>query len=242
MFLCGLEVFMILTVGVLYLCCDNIQDNKEGEKDGAEFEALKCTWFHKITQYIAKIKGGLFKRIHSDTCCICYEDIKTEVQSSCGHIFCGSCILEFWFSKNKERIDCPLCRREINMLMINSSKVEALQDEKSTIAKNVKDFNKLFSHQPQNFEEVLSSVQSLAESYLTKFITKEKFFSLVKKFLPIFLGITLLIYIICPTVLMPQSTSMAFLLENVLLIGLCFLCATLKYSNSSKIEVEEDDE
>jgi len=126
--------------------------------------------------------------------------------------------------------------------MINSSKVEALQDEKSTIAKNVKDFNKLFSHQPQNFEEVLSSVQSLAESYLTKFITKEKFFSLVKKFLPIFLGITLLIYIICPTVLMPQSTSMAFLLENVLLIGLCFLCATLKYSNSSKIEVEEDDE
>jgi len=36
------------------------------------------------------------------------------------------------------------------MLMINSSKVEALQDEKSTIAKNVKDFNKLFSHQPQN--------------------------------------------------------------------------------------------
>lgn len=89
MFLFGLEIFIIVTVGALYVYCDNINHNKEETKCGAEPAKTKSIWLNKISHFIAKMKGDFCSRIHSDACCICCEEIKTEVQSSCGHIFCG---------------------------------------------------------------------------------------------------------------------------------------------------------
>jgi len=68
--------------------------------------------------------------------------------------FKGSCILKFWFSKSKEKLDCPLCRRDIKMLMINNSNPESIETIQSTnhhmITQNVEEYNKLFSEGPDN--------------------------------------------------------------------------------------------
>eukprot|EP01097_Dermamoeba_algensis_P005083 TRINITY_DN3243_c0_g1_i2.p1 TRINITY_DN3243_c0_g1~~TRINITY_DN3243_c0_g1_i2.p1 ORF type:complete len:206 (+),score=13.56 TRINITY_DN3243_c0_g1_i2:47-664(+) len=49
-------------------------------------------------------------------CPICLETFQACTETSCGHLFCGRCILE---SRNnqQEKIICPVCKRLVSMLI-----------------------------------------------------------------------------------------------------------------------------
>ena len=49
----------------------------------------------------------------NDSCCICLEEIKYEVQLLCSHSFCAQCIIIFSKQKyNFNNVKCPICRAE----------------------------------------------------------------------------------------------------------------------------------
>eukprot|EP01112_Ceratiomyxa_fruticulosa_P010563 TRINITY_DN2804_c0_g2_i1.p1 TRINITY_DN2804_c0_g2~~TRINITY_DN2804_c0_g2_i1.p1 ORF type:complete len:194 (-),score=14.06 TRINITY_DN2804_c0_g2_i1:31-612(-) len=53
-------------------------------------------------------------------CPICLEVCEDACTTSCGHLFCTKCILDFWESKGKtHRVKCPIDRREVAMIIPN---------------------------------------------------------------------------------------------------------------------------
>jgi hypothetical protein len=47
-------------------------------------------------------------------CCFCLAEPKVyRIAATCAHSFCADCILGYYKKNNFERIDCPLCRKDI---------------------------------------------------------------------------------------------------------------------------------
>jgi hypothetical protein len=49
-------------------------------------------------------------------CPICYDNVKVECITECGHTFCKAC-MDRWFRKG--HMDCPLCRSRIQAVVQN---------------------------------------------------------------------------------------------------------------------------
>jgi Zinc finger, C3HC4 type (RING finger) len=55
------------------------------------------------------------------SCCICYEDVKYREILSCDHPICKKC------SMNLNKMECPICRRELRGPSITSEVVKSIQ-------------------------------------------------------------------------------------------------------------------
>ena len=72
-------------------------------------------------------EGGRTRTVEVD-CCICLGEAQFAVETNCGHIYCGGCILEVWRrSASLSAIPCPYCRQRITLLLPYFS-----TDEKNT--------------------------------------------------------------------------------------------------------------
>jgi len=243
MLLHGLEILAILVLGLLYICYDTPESNEtefapETETKSEKARANKKSFIHRLVILVAKMRGEIHERIASDSCCICYNEINEEVQSSCGHIFCGGCLLKFWHSKHHKKMACPLCRAEMNILIHNSTH----EEECSDIKKEVDEYNKLFSDKPQNVEELFRIFQRNLENFVFSIIIKGRVGSFINGCLPFLLGLILLMYIVSPSNLLPEYTPILNFVENLFLITFSIIYATLTYNKSKKIEEEDEDE
>ena len=54
-----------------------------------------------------------------DSCAICLESTRYPTATNCGHIFCSECIVQYSrLARHRDgRITCPLCRRQITLLV-----------------------------------------------------------------------------------------------------------------------------
>ena len=76
-------------------------------------------------------KQNDIRRSNDESCPLCLREFNYPFVATCGHAYCGicsfitkaitnntgKCILEYWESKLRKQIDCPLCRRPIVMLL-----------------------------------------------------------------------------------------------------------------------------
>lgn len=59
-----------------------------------------------------------------DSCPICLES-QTQLETSCGHRFCISCIIQVWESgRLSTAIRCPLCRRSVSLIVEDSKRTD----------------------------------------------------------------------------------------------------------------------
>uniref|UniRef100_K7F7Y8 E3 ubiquitin-protein ligase RNF170-like n=2 Tax=Pelodiscus sinensis TaxID=13735 RepID=K7F7Y8_PELSI len=93
---------------------------------------------------------------HSDlNCPICLQTATFPVETNCGHLFCGACLITYWKHGSwLGAINCPLCRQKV-ILLCNAS-CENQQDKPSKrIVHDIRDYNKRFSGQPRHFADYL---------------------------------------------------------------------------------------
>ena len=51
-------------------------------------------------------------------CCICLGETRLGLETNCGHIYCGGCILEVWRrSASLAAMTCPYCRQRVTLLL-----------------------------------------------------------------------------------------------------------------------------
>uniref|UniRef100_A0A8V5G4C4 Uncharacterized protein n=1 Tax=Melopsittacus undulatus TaxID=13146 RepID=A0A8V5G4C4_MELUD len=76
---------------------------------------------------------------HSDfSCPICLQTATLPVETNCGHLFCGSCLITYWkHSPWLAAITCPLCRQKKH------------DKPSKQIVHDIRDYNKRFSGQPR---------------------------------------------------------------------------------------------
>ncbi|XP_069498174.1 E3 ubiquitin-protein ligase RNF170-like [Ambystoma mexicanum] len=95
-------------------------------------------------------------RYHSDLSCpICLQTAALPVETNCGHLFCGSCLMAYWKHGSwLGAVSCPLCRQKVSGL--RTLFCEHQQDKQSRgIVDSILDYNRRFSGQPRPFTDYL---------------------------------------------------------------------------------------
>ncbi|XP_051481718.1 E3 ubiquitin-protein ligase RNF170-like [Apus apus] len=89
---------------------------------------------------------------HGDfSCPICLQTATLPVETNCGHLFCGSCLIMYWkHSPWLAAITCPLCRQKVVLL----DNISCDKPNKQT-AHDIRNYNKRFSGQPRPFADYL---------------------------------------------------------------------------------------
>ena len=95
-------------------------------------------------------------------CCICLGEAQFAVETNCGHIYCGDCILEVWRrSASLSAMPCPYCRQRITILLPYFSTDEKNTAEPSeletrtAVLSQVYNYNRRFSGEPRTLMEQL---------------------------------------------------------------------------------------
>ena len=89
---------------------------------------------------------------NQNECAICYTEFDRDIQQNtgskigifnCNHIFCYRCIHDLIRNIHPRKINCPICRREINMI------VPAIRNNLTgadrTYVQTIKDYNRMHS-------------------------------------------------------------------------------------------------
>ncbi|XP_044299854.1 E3 ubiquitin-protein ligase RNF170 isoform X3 [Varanus komodoensis] len=82
------------------------------------------------------------------SCPVCLQQATFPIETNCGHLFCGSCIIAYWRCGSwLGAIHCPICRQTVTLFLplFNEGQEDAAQ-----VLQDVNDYNRRFSGQPRS--------------------------------------------------------------------------------------------
>uniref|UniRef100_A0A3P8V0V3 E3 ubiquitin-protein ligase RNF170 n=1 Tax=Cynoglossus semilaevis TaxID=244447 RepID=A0A3P8V0V3_CYNSE len=83
------------------------------------------------------------------SCPVCLQQAVLPVETNCGHLFCGTCIIAYWrYGTWLGAISCPICRQICGA-------------EPQLIPRHIHDYNRRFSGQPRSLIDRLRDVPTL---------------------------------------------------------------------------------
>ncbi|XP_056388910.1 E3 ubiquitin-protein ligase RNF170-like isoform X2 [Hyla sarda] len=112
-------------------------------------------------------------RFHNDlNCPVCLQTATSPVETNCGHLFCGPCLIEYWkHDPWLGIISCPLCRQKVHMLYDDLYEVQQQDKTSEAIAKDIRQYNNRFSGKPRPFSDYLCDLPSLLHLALRRVFT-----------------------------------------------------------------------
>ncbi|KAJ0039396.1 hypothetical protein NL108_015826, partial [Boleophthalmus pectinirostris] len=91
------------------------------------------------------------------SCPVCLQQAVLPVETNCGHLFCGSCIIAYWrYGTWLGAIHCPICRQVVTLLFplfhehATPQRVQDGEAEPQLILRDINDYNRRFSGQPRS--------------------------------------------------------------------------------------------
>ena len=155
-------------------------------------------------------EGGRTRTVEVD-CCICLGEAQFAVETNCGHIYCGGCILEVWRrSASLSAIPCPYCRQRITLLLPyfstdekNSAEPQEIETRTSVLTR-LNTYNRRFSGEPRSVMEHLLDLPVLLRHLWTYFWSGEGLHFAFQLRIVV-LAIMWLIYFLSPLDLLPEA-------------------------------------
>ncbi|CAB4059444.1 RNF170 [Lepeophtheirus salmonis] len=120
----------------------------------------------------SSLMSNLNNRVRSESpeCSICLESVRFAVETNCGHVFCGACLVEY-----VDRLatlstpTCPYCRQRITMILLYFTPEESqdsLQDAdrklRNFLIEKIKSYNRSYSDEPRSILEQIRDFPILA--------------------------------------------------------------------------------
>ncbi|XP_034953347.2 E3 ubiquitin-protein ligase RNF170 isoform X2 [Zootoca vivipara] len=100
------------------------------------------------------------QRFYTDMSCpVCLQQATFPIETNCGHLFCGSCIIAYWrCGPWGGAIHCPICRQTVTLFLplFNEEQEDAMQ-----VLQAVDDYNRRFSGQPRSIMERIMDLPTL---------------------------------------------------------------------------------
>ncbi|KAG9482914.1 hypothetical protein GDO78_009063 [Eleutherodactylus coqui] len=112
-------------------------------------------------------------RFHNDlNCPVCLQTATFPVETNCGHLFCGSCLIEYWkHDPWLGAISCPLCRQKVHMLYNDVSDVQQHDKTSRAVLQDIRQYNNRFSGKPRPLTDYLCDLPLLLHLALRRVFT-----------------------------------------------------------------------
>ena len=144
-------------------------------------------------------------------CCICLGETQLAVETNCGHIYCGNCILEVWRrTASLSPMPCPYCRQRITILLPYFSSDERNTAEpteietRNSVLSQLTTYNRRFSGEPRSLMEQLLDLPVLLR-HLWSYLWSGQGLHFAFQLRVVLLGIMWLIYLLSPLDLLPEA-------------------------------------
>ncbi|XP_051541269.1 E3 ubiquitin-protein ligase RNF170-like [Myxocyprinus asiaticus] len=106
---------------------------------------------------------------YSDMSCpVCLQLASLPVETNCGHLFCGPCLIAYWrYGTWLGAINCPICRQMVTLLFPlfhdtdRSAQTQDGQVDPALILSDINDYTRRFSGQPRSLLDRLRDVPTL---------------------------------------------------------------------------------
>ncbi|KAG8594971.1 hypothetical protein GDO81_001379 [Engystomops pustulosus] len=100
-------------------------------------------------------------QFYSDMSCpVCLQQATFPVETNCGHLFCGPCIVAYWrYGSWLGAISCPICRQTVTLLFPVFQVGE--QQDAQEIFQEVNSYNRRFSGQPRSLMDRIMDIPTL---------------------------------------------------------------------------------
>ncbi|XP_026099787.1 E3 ubiquitin-protein ligase RNF170 [Carassius auratus] len=107
-------------------------------------------------------------QFYSDMSCpVCLQQAVLPVETNCGHLFCGPCLMAYWrYGTWLGAISCPICRQTVTLLFplfrdTGGAQTPDGQVDPALILRDIHDYNLRFSGQPRSLLDRLLDVPTL---------------------------------------------------------------------------------
>ncbi|NXX57912.1 RN170 ligase, partial [Scopus umbretta] len=99
-------------------------------------------------------------RFYTDMSCpVCLQQATFPIETNCGHLFCGSCIIAYWrYGSWLGAIRCPICRQTVTLFLPLFGED---QQGATQVFQDVNDYNRRFSGQPRSIMERIMDLPTL---------------------------------------------------------------------------------
>uniref|UniRef100_A0A8D0GZF1 E3 ubiquitin-protein ligase RNF170 n=1 Tax=Sphenodon punctatus TaxID=8508 RepID=A0A8D0GZF1_SPHPU len=143
------------------------------------------------------------QRFYTDMSCpVCLQQATFPIETNCGHLFCGPCIIAYWrYGSWLGAIRCPICRQTVTLFLPVFAEG---QPDAAQVLQDVVDYNRRFSGQPRSImERIMDLPTLLRHSFREMFSVGGLFWMFRIRILLCLLGA--LLYLASPLDFLPEA-------------------------------------
>lgn len=140
-------------------------------------------------------------------CPICLGDAVFAVETNCGHVYCGHCMITYWQHQTwLGAVKCPSCRTQVSLLLLNfTSEEHAIDsDEKRDVIEKVNNYNRRFSGEPRTLQEYIQDLPTLLRHAFHEFFSMGGLMWMFRLRI-VLLAFGALVYLISPLDILPEA-------------------------------------
>ncbi|KAI8786908.1 E3 ubiquitin-protein ligase RNF170-like [Biomphalaria glabrata] len=167
-------------------------------------------------------------------CPICLGSAAFAIETNCGHVFCGHCMITYWEHQTwLGAVRCPSCRTQVSLLLLNFTSEEHAHesDERREVITKVNQYNRRYSGEARTIQEYLQDLPTLLRH------TFHEFFSIgglmwMFRLRIVILVIAAFVYLVSPLDILPEGAfGIIGFLDDIFIILFIAVYISVLYRN-----------
>ncbi|XP_014667062.1 PREDICTED: E3 ubiquitin-protein ligase RNF170-like isoform X2 [Priapulus caudatus] len=180
-------------------------------------------------------QNGTFRRYHGGDmqCPICLNHARFAVETNCGHMFCGLCIITYWQHGTwLGAVSCPVCRQQVTVLLCYFNEaVLSEQDieERNQLIVDINGYNRRYSGEPRSVLDYLYDLPTLLRHAVSEFFSVGGLMAMFRLRL-LLCFFAALLYLISPLDILPEAVfGILGLIDDVFVLLLLAVYVSIIY-------------